>query len=255
MGLFAVWVGFWGYVIPAEVANALPWSAPPLHARVIGSLYVSGTVFMFGSVFLRSKPAIDLSLAIATVWTGMLLLVSLLHWQAFDFSHTPVWFWFFAYIVFPITGGYLYVQGGAWGTVPGPGGLDLWARRYVEVQSAVCFALAAVLFLMPGAMTTLWPWKLTPLLAQVYSGPFLAYGAAGFLFARLPGWKDAMVASLGMLTFAAFVLVASLIHRPLFANGGIATIIWFLGFAIANVMLAAITWRASQHAIWGELRK
>ena len=33
VGLFALWVGLWGYLQPGEIGRALPWNLPPLHAR------------------------------------------------------------------------------------------------------------------------------------------------------------------------------------------------------------------------------
>ena len=46
VGSFALWVGVWGYFIPSEISQAIPWPVPPLHARFIGAMYLSGTVLM-----------------------------------------------------------------------------------------------------------------------------------------------------------------------------------------------------------------
>ena len=36
--------------------------------------------------------------------------------------------------------------------------------------------LVLMLFIFPGLMSSLWPWKVTPLPAQMYAGPLLSYG-------------------------------------------------------------------------------
>src|SRR5687767_6939157 len=48
VGLLALWVGIWGYFIPGQVDKAIPWLVPPLHARFLGAMYLSGTAFMIG---------------------------------------------------------------------------------------------------------------------------------------------------------------------------------------------------------------
>ena len=46
VGLFALWVGVWGYFVPAEAVRALPWTVPPLHARFIAAIYLAGLLAM-----------------------------------------------------------------------------------------------------------------------------------------------------------------------------------------------------------------
>ena len=36
---------------------------------------------------------------------------------------------------------------------------------------------------LPGWIVTLWPWKITPFLSQVYSGPVLGYGIGSLTLA------------------------------------------------------------------------
>ena len=53
VGLLALWVGVWGYFIPSHADVALPWLVPPLHARFLGAIYLSGATFMVGSLLAR----------------------------------------------------------------------------------------------------------------------------------------------------------------------------------------------------------
>ena len=53
VGLLALWVGIWGYFIPSRVDQAIPWLVPPLHARFLGAMYLSGATFMVGAILSR----------------------------------------------------------------------------------------------------------------------------------------------------------------------------------------------------------
>lgn len=245
VGLFALWVGIWGYAFPAEVGRALPWPVPPLHARFIGAMYLSGTVLMAGAFLARSLAQTRIALVEATVWTGMLGLVSLLHLDAFDFTHRPVWFWFFAYIAYPIAGALLAIR---YRPSPQPGDAPLAApvRLAFALLAAACLALALALFFAPETMTGAWPWKITPLLAQIYAGPFLSYGVGGLMIAASRGRTGTRLPMLAMAAFAVLVLGASLIHSGLFDPRSPSAILWFGGFAtaiIATLASATLGWR------------
>jgi hypothetical protein len=245
VGSFALWVGLWGYFFPDEIARAIPWQVPPLHARFIGSMYLSGMVMMAGGLLTEGRSDTRVALAMAAIWTGMLLLVSLLHLGEFDYSRVPVWFWFGAYIVYPIAGAWL-----AWlyqprhVAPPGVGDVPAAAKAWLTAQGVVCIALAVALFFAPTLMGSIWPWKIPVLLTQIYSGPFLSYGIGSLLLARLERWADLRIALISMLTFALLVLAASIIHRATFGEIGTAATIWFAGFGLASLVLAWLSFRA-----------
>jgi hypothetical protein len=94
-------------------------------------------------------------------------------------------------------------------------------------------------------MVMAWPWKITRLLAQIYSAPLLSYGVGSLLLARQRTWAEIRVATTAMLVFTAGVLLASAIHRNLF-SARLATWLWFGGFTIATLILGLLTGRAFQ---------
>jgi hypothetical protein len=83
-----------------------------------------------------------------------------------------------------------------------------------------------------------WPWKVSPLLASIYAGPFLAYGACAFLLAREARPEARRIVLASMLAFSLLALLASLLHLPLFRFDGPAAWVWFGGFAVAAAILA-----------------
>ena len=245
VGAFALWVGLWGYFVPAEVSRAIPWQVPPLHARFIGAMYLSGMVLMGLAFTARYLVEVRTAVPMAAIWTGMLLVVSLFHLDQFNSGLTQVWFWFGAYIVYPIVGfwlAYSYRPEQAPKSSVVPDGV----RWYLATQGVICVALAALLFFQPAIMALLWPWRITPLLTQIYSGPFLSYGIGSLLLAWHRNWIDMRIALASMFAFALLVLIASYIHLPTFGAFGPAAYVWFLGFGIATVVLGAFTLRAMQ---------
>ena len=242
VGSFALWVGLWGYFYPADVARAIPWPVPPLHARFLGAMYFSAVVLMGGSLLSRHVQAVAVTMV--AIWTGMLLVVSLLHLSEFDFSRRPVWFWFFAYIVYPFMGAriaWLYRNIASPRTARR---VDRWVPGYFTVQGVLLLILAAVLFFVPAWMVANWPWKISPLLAQIYSGPFLSYGVGSLLVARKSYGVEIRIAAASMLTFALLMISASFLHRGLFAMGSASAFVWFGGLVISAVCLSVISVRS-----------
>ena len=130
-------------------------------------------------------------------------------------------------------------------SLPGPA-LDRWGKNFLLAQGILISALAMALFLAPAFMSTLWPWKVTPLLAQMYAGPLLSYGLGSFLFARqeqLLGVRSIVPA---MLAFTGTTVVISFMHISLFSFSEFADLLWFGWFILATAVLAFFTFRVLQ---------
>lgn len=244
VGVLALWVGVWGYLIPARVDAAIPWLVPPLHARFLGAVYFSAFVLLAGGLLARRYGEVRVMVPLITIWTGMLLVLSLFHLDQFDFAHRPVWFWFGAYIVYPVVGLYLIWRH--------RGDREALAGEPVphRVRGAF-FALGGLLLLValallaaPEAMAGVWPWKISRLLAQIYSAPFLAYGFCVALLGREPTFPGVRVVARGAFTLSSLALLASILHRGLFDAGRPATWIWFGFFGVATVFFGMLTVRS-----------
>jgi hypothetical protein len=246
VGLLALWVGVWGYFNPGQVDTAIPWVVPPLHARFLGSMYLSGAAFMVGCILARRWDEVRVVVPGIAIWTGMLFLVSLLYLDQFDYTRTQVWVWFGAYLVYPLIAIWL-----AWRhrgdvrreSATGPG-LPGWVRGYLLAQGVLATVLALALLLAPGLMVSIWPWKISLLLAQIYSAPFLSYGVMSLLLAFRRDWAEIRIAVVAILVFGAGVLIASFIHRGLFSATNPAAWLWFGSFTVAAGMLGVLAVRA-----------
>ena len=244
VGFLALWVGFFGFFLPTHVDWALPWLVPPLHARFLGSMYLSGATFMVLSLLATRWAEVRVVLPMIAIWTGMLFVISLFYLGEFNFAKPQPWIWFGAYLVYPLIALWLAWQYRNVDTAPMGVALPGWARGYLSVQGIVATVLGLVLLIAPGFMVSVWPWKITQLLAQLYSAPFLSYGIGSLLLARCQTWSEARIGVTSILVFAVGVLIASILHRQLFSIADLSDCLWFIGFSLASLMLGLLSIRA-----------
>lgn len=235
IGLLAVWVGIWGFFVPEHVDKAIPWLVPPLHARFIGAIYFSAVVLMGVAMLATSYDEVRIPVFITTVWTGALFIISLFYLSEFDFKRGPVWFWFAAYIAYPLIG--LWLTWTHWNArdTSAPS-LPAWIRNVFLIEGLILTLLALTLLLMPDFMLNLWPWKITRMLAQIYSGPFLAYGLSMLILSRQRTWREVRILAMALVILSIGVLLASSMHKALFISSNPATWIWFGGFALILII-------------------
>lgn len=245
----ALLVALLGLFNPGDLASIFTWLAlPPLHARFVGAIYAFGAVFMAGCLVARYQAEVRWAVQLIGVWTGMLLLISLLNLEAFDFRLLPVQIWFASYIIYPFLSFWMTLQQSGWmkaGDLPGPR-LASWARGFLFLQGILFSLLAAFLFFAPAWMTTVWPWRVTEVLTQMYAGPLLSYGLGSLLFSRQEKWLGLRSILPGMLVFTAITVVISFFHINLFSLSEVPDLLWFGWFCASCLFLAVLTFRALQ---------
>ena len=231
VGLLAAWVGFPAYLAPDKVTKVLPFGVPPLHSRFIGAVYLSGLALMVSGLVARRWGSIRWVPLVTAIWTGGLLVITLLHRDDFDFTKSQTQVWFGAYVAYPLIGLWILYRHRA---EHAPGSIAHgWARRCLTLQGVALTIAGLALLLAPGAMADAWPWPVTSLLAQIYSAPLLSYGIGSLLVARgtVPEMR---VVGLGVGLFAVLALVASAIHLELFAADDPAAWVWFAALVVVT---------------------
>lgn len=245
----ALLVALLGLFAPNYLASIFTWMVlPPLHARFVGAIYLFGAVFMVGCLAARTQAQVRWAVPLIGIWTGMMFIISLLNLNAFDFNLLPVWIWFISYITYPILSIWMTVRQSRLqqrDVLPGPS-LPAWAKSFLLTQGFIIIGLAVLLFFAPNFMSTIWPWKVNPVLAQMYAGPLLSYGLGSLLFSLQKKWLGIGAIVPGMVAFTAATLIVSILHINLFSFAELADVLWFGLFSIATGMLGVLTVRALQ---------
>ncbi|HEU0025079.1 MAG TPA: hypothetical protein VFQ12_10625 [Thermoleophilaceae bacterium] len=247
----AMFVAYLGLFVPERLDRSFTWAVlPPLHARFVGVLYLFGGVYMIGCILARRWSQVSPALPAIGIFTSLLLLVTLLNLDAFDYDLTPVWVWTLSYIVYPAIAFTL-----AWTArnrrapeVPGPD-LAPWAVGFLRVQAGVFAILGVLLLVARDAMVDVWPWPIDVGLAQFYGGPFLAYAYCSWRYSTRRTWAELAAIAPAMLVFTAGTVVVSLVHSELFSTSDLATWVWFAEFGASAIALLAISARAVPAAI------
>src|SRR5262245_41621786 len=81
----------------------IPLRISPLNARFVASLYVAGAVGVLWAAFARKREETRLFVLGFGLATGMILILTILHWSEFmadELPHRPVWI--FVYVVDPL---------------------------------------------------------------------------------------------------------------------------------------------------------
>jgi hypothetical protein len=245
----ALLVAILGLFSPAYLASIFTWLVlPPLHARFVGAIYAFGAVFMAGCLAARYQAEVRWAVQLIGIWTGMLFIISLLNLNAFDLNLLPVQIWFASYIIYPIIALWMTLRQSPLKDTGDLPGLELagWARGFLLAQGVLFSLLVVLLFLAPAFMSTLWPWKVTPVLAQMYAGPLLSYGLGSLLSTRQKKWLGVRAILPGMLIFTVTTVIISFVHIGLFSFNEIADLLWFGWFILASLILALLTFRALQ---------
>jgi hypothetical protein len=236
--VLAATIGIWGIFFPANVLQVLPFMVPPMHSRFLGSMYLSGATFMGLNILAKQWAEVRVVTPMIAIWTGMLGVISLFHLSVFDWGRVQVWIWFIAYISFPLIAAWIAWQQRSQ-TNPAEGlPLSNRLRTYLYFQGGLVTLLALSLLIAPSWMVTLWPWKITPILAHIYSAPFLSYGLGSLYAVSQETWREVRIVIYATLVFTVGVLLASLHHANLFDFGIFSTWLWFGGFTISSLALA-----------------
>jgi hypothetical protein len=245
----ALLVAILGLFNPAYLASIFTWlELPPLHARFVGAIYAFGAVFMAGCLIARYQAEVRWAVQLIGIWTGMLLIISLLNLNVFDFNLLPVQIWFASYIIYPFIAFWMTIQQPHLmnaGNLPGTE-LAGWTRGFLLLQGIFFSGLALLLFFAPPIMTTVWPWKVTPVLAQMYAGPLLSYGMGSLLFSRQRKWLGVRSILPGMLVFTVITVIISFLHIDLFSFNEVPDLLWFGWFIVSALLSAVSTFRALQ---------
>lgn len=232
-------------VSPGLIALVLPWPATPLNARFVACLYLMGAVSALLAVFARRYAEVRISLIQVFAITGCLLLLTLPHLGEFAAADFP-YRWMVFYTLDVVVIGALLVH--LRGREPAPPAAHHPAAPILLAYAAVMTIVGAVLLAAPTVAVAVWPWSLTPILAQVYSVFFLTFALGAWLAVRDGRPAAARVSVSANLVMLVLVLGVSVANLDRFVPGP-RTAVWFglflaaaaaLGVALARGRVSAV---------------
>jgi hypothetical protein len=160
------------FFLPKVVTPFWPWTVAPFNASFLGAVYTAAMIAaVMQTAYARWSPT-RIVTPMIFIFTLIILLLSLVHLNRFDFHRPEVWIWFLLYIIIPINAGVhiiLYRQlPPADATSPYGFGKNL-----LRVQGMVLGVYGSVLLAIPSIAGSIWPWKIDIFHAQLYSVTFL----------------------------------------------------------------------------------
>jgi|SRR5579864_710065 len=217
-----------------------PVQITPLNARFIGALYLAGAIAMLFSGLGAVLADLRIVLFAFAVISVLVLVVTIVYWTDFASKGFPI-LWLAIYIVDPITSAVALVMlRPLRAALPGAHRLT----RLFAVEAGVFGLTGIMLLVTPDVATLVWPWKINPLLSQVYGAFLLAFALAALLATRESRPAALLPTIAGTAVLAAGTLIASLLHLDRFAPG-IASGVWFV---VVVLTLIAFTLAFVSHA-------
>ena len=240
--LVAAWVIL--YLFPSDTEQLWAWTVrPPLTAMVMGAGYLAGAYFFTRVAGAGSWHRVGWGFVATTVFTALLLLATLLHWDRFNHGHVSFWAWLALYLVTPPLLPVLFARNRRH-DAGRPAAADVRVPRSVRAAvvtaGAAQLTFAVVLFIRPTAVMDQWVWPLTPLTARTLSA-FLAFLAVLWLcFAVDDRWSSFEIPMQTVTVGLVLVGVAALLERQELTGPTAAVRVFPFALGAAIVLLAAL---------------
>lgn len=215
---------------------SIPLQFTPLNAAFVAGLYLAGTIGLILTLFARERADARPFLIGTAVVTTLLLTVTGLHWAEFETTLSPKLIgWVGSYVFDPVAITLLVVTHGL-GSPSQPGSHRL--SPLFVAEAALLGMLGWFMLALPQAAATVWPWRIEPLVAQLYSCFFIAFAVIALLVSQERRPLLIRNFSITSLALMGFMLLASLLYLGRF-SGGVSTWLWFGGLAVGAASFTA----------------
>jgi hypothetical protein len=178
---------------------------------IMSSGYLAGGYFFTRVVLSRSWHRVHVGFLPITAFTIFMAVATLSHLDRFNHDHLAFWVWTGLYLTTPVLVPLAWWRNRATdpGSLEPEGDLALPQRvRAILVAAAVTqFAVAAVLMVSPSTMIDIWPWRLTPLTAQVLAGWFALPSVVALMMAIDGRWSAIRITLHSQLIGLVFILL------------------------------------------------
>ncbi len=242
-------VGLSLYFEPATVQPLWPWTIDAFSSFFLGAVCLAALSALSLMLFYGRWWPARLVLPMLVIFSGGVLIVSLLNIRSFHFDRWSAWLWFVLLLALPaLPVEYLWRNREqpppeAYPTPPA------WSRL-LQTLGLVLGLYGIGLFLLPAFFGAFWPWPVDSFSGQLYSVVFTtaALGALGLSQWAAPVERLALGVSYSILgLFTLFSVLIANATQPQVDWGAFGVWVWMgLFAALFLVGLAMIWWSSGQ---------
>jgi hypothetical protein len=180
--------GFQLFVLTERTGTYFAWTiANPLAAAFLGASYWASLSIEALAGRQAAWAHARIAVPAVLVFTVLTLVATLLHLDKFHFgsgfaagTQIVTWAWMAIYVLVPLL---MLIVLAVQARIPGQdpprlAPLPGWVNGALTVQAVGLLGFGVALFVAPAQTAPLWPWKLTPLLAQVTGAWLIGLGVA-----------------------------------------------------------------------------
>lgn len=234
------------YFFPGHTKQLFAWTIhPTMTSMLLAAAYLGGAYFF---IRVQREPrwsAIKTGYLSVALFSALLGVTTILHWDKFNHVHVAFWLWAGLYFTAPC------LVAGAWlanrrfaAPLDVDRQLGVIARWIVGLIGIVALVQGGVMFLDPSQVISIWPWMLTPLTCRVV-GAIFCLGSAGIAVFVDPRWTTLKLMLQVEMLMVTLTLIGAFRARADFDPSRPLTWLLLTGF-IAVLLGSAYLWYAME---------
>jgi len=234
--------GFYPFFFPHRALGDWPWVSGPFNMRFIGAVYLTSLVAVIVVLAVPRWAPGRVALPMLVVFTNLILLLSIVYIDRFDFGRGGTWAWFLLYIAIPVSATYYWWRFRRLPPADPTPVPPAW-RSYFLAAAIVLGLYGIGLLIAPRTLTDFWPWPIDDLHGRLYSAIFLTLGVAALTVSRVAAPVELLIVGLTQLTLG-FFSILGLVLADVSENtvdwSALGTWVWIGAFAVLLVAGAAL---------------
>jgi hypothetical protein len=234
--------GFYPFFFPHNALGKWPWISGPFNMRFIGAVYLTSLVAVMVVLAVPRWAPGRVALPMLVVFTNLVLLMSIIYIDRFDFSKGGTWAWFVLYVVIPASATYYWWRYRNLPPADQTAVPPAW-RSYLLVAGVVMGLYGVGLLIAPRTLTDFWPWPIDAFHGRLYSAIFLTLAVAAFSVSRVAAPVELLLVGLTQITLGLFSILG-LVLADISENtvnwSALGTWVWTAAFAVLLVAGAAL---------------